>query len=415
MKERRSKIATDAFFIAISALLLGACQGPSLAWVSPSPGTEVWGVVRLQVHLVGTGAAGVNFYLNAVDGTRHIAEGEPVGGGAFVADWWTEEAGNGTHMLYAVGEIESGEPLQAALPLTVANRTRHETIPSDAVKLTPEKDPAPMQLTPDLRWVWHDPVPMPDPVNTAGAEDSPFVTPDGGTLYFWFTVDPSKDVHAQAEDPMTGIYWTQKVDGDWQEPQRLWLRYYDQTGLDGAQTAWKDQLWFASVREGNYKDMDIWIAHWIEGRWRAWENAGKLVNESLLVGELHLSADGEEIFFDSTRPGGAGGKDIWVAHREGETWSAPTPVAAVNTPLDEGWPFLTQDGSELWFTRAELGPQIYRTIRLGEGWSEPQLVLTALAGEPSLDAAGNLYFAHHRWDEVSQRMSEADIYVCYRR
>ena len=305
--------------------------------------------------------------------------------------------------------------LKEALTLTVANRAHQETIPPGAVKLAPENDPAPMQLNPDLRHIWRDPVPVPGPVNTAGAEDSPFIAPDGNTLYFWFTGDPMLDVHAQAADPMTGVYWSRKVAGEWQEPQRLWLEYSDRQALDGAHTLWGETLWFVSAREGNFKDMDIWIAHWVEGRWRGWENAGELVNEELLVGELHISADGSEIYFDSIRPGGLGGKDIFVSRKDGSVWGSPMPVAAVNTPLHEGWPFLTQDGNELWFTRAEPGPQIYRAFRQGDSWSEPQLVLTALAGEPSLDDAGNLYFAHHRWDELEGRVSEADIYVCYRR
>ena len=35
-------------------------------------------------------------------------------------------------------------------------------------------------------------------------------------------------------------------------------------------------------------------------------------------------------------------------------WQTPENVAAVNTVGDEGWPYVTQDGKELWFTMTHL-------------------------------------------------------------
>lgn len=133
------------------------------------------------------------------------------------------------------------------------------------------------------------------------------------------------------------------------------------------------------------------------------------------IGELHISADGSEMYFDTQRPGGLGGKDIWVTRWVDGEWGLPEPVRVVNTEMTEGWPNLTPDGMELWFTRATPGPEIYRSMRVDGEWGPPQLVLSSLAGEASLDAVGNIYFAHHRWDERKQQVSEADIYVCYRR
>ena len=49
---------------------------------------------------------------------------------------------------------------------------------------------------------------MEGPVNTAGAEDSPFVTPDGQTLYFFFTPDVRVPAEQQLLDGVTGIWVT---------------------------------------------------------------------------------------------------------------------------------------------------------------------------------------------------------------
>jgi hypothetical protein len=51
---------------------------------------------------------------------------------------------------------------------------RGDKIPSDAVKITPGMDRFPPVLHSDL---WQEPVPMEGPVNTAGAEDAPVITP----------------------------------------------------------------------------------------------------------------------------------------------------------------------------------------------------------------------------------------------
>jgi hypothetical protein len=85
----------------------------------------------------------------------------------------------------------------------------------------------------------------------------------------------------------------------------------------------------------------------------------------------------------------------------------------VNSPGNEGWPFISQDGHELWFTRTYLGsPGIFRSIWANGSWSEPELIVSSFAGEPTLDQEGNLYFVHHFYDNGV--MIEADIYAAYR-
>jgi hypothetical protein len=53
-------------------------------------------------------------------------------------------------------------------------------------------------------------------------------------------------------------------------------------------------------------------------------------------------------------------------------------------------------------------------LRSGGGWSEPELIVSQFAGEPTLDDAENLYFVHHFFSATGQ-MLKADIYVAYRR
>ncbi len=116
------------------------------------------------------------------------------------------------------------------------------------------------------------------------------------------------------------------------------------------------------------------------------------------------------------------GKDLYVLHREGDGWSAPEALPApINTPeYNEDQPFITPDGNKLWFTgQSRLGyegPAVFRRQRAADGsWGTQVEVVSRLAGEPTLDAAGNLYFVHHYYSAGMAQMIEADIYVAYHR
>jgi len=89
----------------------------------------------------------------------------------------------------------------AQAPLELPDR--ESLIPAGAIKTSPESDTLPPVLLSDE---YQEPVPLPYPVNTRGAEDSAFVMPDGRTLYVWFTPNNRMDVIEQSQDMVTGIY-----------------------------------------------------------------------------------------------------------------------------------------------------------------------------------------------------------------
>lgn len=287
---------------------------------------------------------------------------------------------------------------------TVEILPRESVIPGDAVKVSPETDLYPPQLH---SGAWEEPVPLPAPVNTAGAEDSPFITPDGKTLYFFFTPDPQVPVQDQLTDGATGIYVSRKADGGWGEAQRVILQDPDKLALDGCHFVQDDVIWFCSAREG-YQGMHWFTAEYREGAWTNWQQVD--FDPAYEVGELHISADGGALYFHSSRPGGKGGYDLWVSRKVQGEWGEPENLAALNSAENDGWPYLSQDGSVLWFLRTYQGtPALFRSQKGEDGWGEPQLILSQFAGEPSLDNEGNLYFVHHFYEDG--QMIEADIYL----
>jgi hypothetical protein len=76
------------------------------------------------------------------------------------------------------------------------------------------------------------------------------------------------------------------------------------------------------------------------------------LNSSVEDNHTSVRRDGRELFFNSRRPGGVGGFDIWVATRDNvhDAWSAPVNLGApVNLAGAEFHPNLSWDGRTLLF------------------------------------------------------------------
>jgi hypothetical protein len=293
--------------------------------------------------------------------------------------------------------------------------TRAEAIPADAVKMTPATDLRPPVIH---SGEWDDPVPLPGPVNTAGVEDAPVVSRDGTTLYFFWTPDASVPAEEQVLDCVTGVWISMNRGRGWTEPERALLS--DDHALDGPLSEQDGTLWFASFRGGTYGDGDIYTATRTGSSW-SWQNAGSELNEDYDVGELYLTAHGDTMVFARDAVyGGSGGYDLWESQRDAGGWSTPVNLGAgVNGSTDDGWPYLSPDGGELWFTSFASdmgypGPAIYRVTRTERGWGTPEEIVSGYVGDPAMDPEGNLYFTHHYVDAAAE-IIETDIFVCYRR
>lgn len=283
---------------------------------------------------------------------------------------------------------------------------REAKIPSDISKRNPETDKYPPILHSDN---YEEPVPLPSPINTAGLEDSPFILPDGNTLYFFFTPDPRVPPEKQILDEVSGVWVSQKEGDFWGEPKRVWLQDPGKLALDGAVAIQGNEIWFASAREP-YTGVNMFTGEWKEGKWTNWKYVGDRLMKEIKIGEVHIH--GDDLYFHSARAGGKGDYDIWMTTRNGDLWSEPISLEIINTDAMEGFPFVSSDGNELWFTRIYKGsPAIFRSIKQNGNWGKPELIVSQFAGEPTLDDKGNLYFVHHYFENGT--LIEADIYVAY--
>lgn len=282
-------------------------------------------------------------------------------------------------------------------------------------KGTPETDPFPPVL---LSNEYEEPVPMAGPVNSMGAEDSPFISADGTEFFFFYTPDLRVPVEQQSRDSVTGIWYSQRGDGEWTEPVRVVLN--DDFGLDGCQQLVGDTLWFASIRSRDMLgDIDVFTAVRRNGTWQDWRNAGHQLNVEYNIGEFHLTSDHRTMYFGSAE--GTSNSDLWQMQRTASGWNPPVRLAAsINDSYSQSQPFVSSDMRELWYTgwnEQWMGPCVYRSLADSAGnWQTPEIIVAQFAGEPTLDDSGNLYFVHHFYTGGdSSRLLEADIYYCRKR
>ncbi|MGD2217300.1 MAG: hypothetical protein PVJ64_11100 [Gemmatimonadales bacterium] len=133
-----------------------------------------------------------------------------------------------------------------------------------------------------------------------------------------------------------------------------------------------------------------------EDGWGPARNLGPNINSRAKDEHATLPRSGTVLYFASTRAGGRGGYDLYVSHWVDGEWSEaellPSPL---NTGRDEFDPFITPDGSMLFFAsnRDTEGPywdcDIYVAEWSGSSWSEPRVYdpLFVTPGLPDWGAA----------------------------
>jgi Tol biopolymer transport system component len=153
------------------------------------------------------------------------------------------------------------------------------------------------------------------------------------------------------------------------------------------------------------------------------ENLGPTVNSAHLDGISDISSDGLELYFESDRPGTQGDTDIWVTRRQtvDDSWEPAVNLGTpVNGPQRDYGPCLTRDGLALYFSSTRPGgsggADIYVAARatIEDQWEDPMNLGAIVNGSawdhcPSVSADGlTLVFGSNR-----EKTGTAHSGLCY--
>lgn len=245
--------------------------------------------------------------------------------------------------------------------------------------LPPDDAPADSPIPPDAA-PWSTPA-LVRGVNSSANEDDPSVTPDGLTIAFVSTRDGSADIflgtRAKLDEPFAVAPLTAvNSPSDESSPE---------ISADGK------TLYFTSDRAAADRP-DVYVAHLEGGSWTMPAVVPELTTPRV-ESDLAISPDGLTAvvsrgnqFFLYTRVAASGPfgastalpaldiagspaaptltdhadvvyfhagavRDLYVAHRTGDTFTPPAPVAELNTDAREDGPFISPDGHHLYFAR----------------------------------------------------------------
>ncbi len=123
---------------------------------------------------------------------------------------------------------------------------------------------------------------------------------------------------------------------------------------------------------------NIYVSRYENGEWGTAEKLNNNINTEYWESHASITKDGKTLYFTSNRPGGHGGLDIYKSHKneKGDWGPAINLGKPVNTPYNEETPFITEDGSTLYFSSHGHfnigGYNIFYSVKMDDGeWSVP--------------------------------------------
>lgn len=226
---------------------------------------------------------------------------------------------------------------------------------------------------------WQAPLNMGATINTAATESLPFLSSNEHVLYFYST-------RATGSCGSGDIWMTRRRNkhADWEEPANLGCVLNtpaDEIAPSFFEDPETEQAWlfYGSNRPGGIgqpggiADYDVYASPLGED---GFAGPGLLIREFSSPARdtrIFIRKDGLEALITSNRPGGQGGLDIWVSTRDtlSDPWPAPTGLAGVDSPSNDGSPSLSKDGTTLYFFSDRPGGSGKRDI-----WYTTRLKLT---------------------------------------
>ena len=254
-----------------------------------------------------------------------------------------------------------------------------------------------------------------DSVNSKELEYFPSLPIDGRKLIF------TRRINGNNED-----FYESDMDssGKWGESFPLPGNINSSTFNEGAQNISQDGKWLIFTGCNFPRGLgscDLYISYLTKNGWSEPQNLGPNVNSEFWESSPSLSPDKRDLYFSSSVPGGFGGADIWVCHRNDDgQWSEPYNLGPeINTAGDEGTPFIHADNQTLYFnSNGHPGysekPDIFVSHKLPGGkWSKPENLgypVNTIGDEGSLVVAADGKTAYYASDR-SDTKGGLDIYT----
>lgn len=221
------------------------------------------------------------------------------------------------------------------------------------------------------------------PINSHEVEGVPIISADESVLIY--TYRGEKSTGGLLNDELK----EDKIDGTYHEDIFISNRVNDSTwgiptpitnlntnGNDAAIALSPDgQMLFTFVSDVKNPG-DIMYSSYSGTEWSVPVKLNSNINSEYWEGSCSITADGRYLYFASERPGGYGGRDLYISEKVNGDWGpAKNLGAAINTEYDDDAPFIHPDGITLFFSseghKSIGGYDIMYSIKKDNSWIEP--------------------------------------------
>lgn len=191
--------------------------------------------------------------------------------------------------------------------------------------------------------------------------------------------DDRREIYLTRRTHQEDLYYSQNLNGQWMPARPLTtLNTPDNEGAMAISGDGRTLVFTSCQRPEGVGSCDLYYSNRTDTGW----SEPKLIpniNSRYWDSQPTLSSDGRAIVFSSERPGGYGGKDLWLSAKNAQNeWIRPVNLGSnVNSPGNEENPFLHTDEFTLYFTSDYWpgfgGRDLFLTHRIrGNEWTEPK-------------------------------------------
>lgn len=192
----------------------------------------------------------------------------------------------------------------------------------------------------------------PEVVSFSGLYDDsdPHITYDGTRLFF-ISKRPSSAKTISAD-----IWMVAKTEsGSWGQPIRLSDPINSEQSEYSPTTDGKGNLYFASTRSGGLGQGDLYMAKMEEGVFGTPINLGNTLNSATGEWNLEVSSNGQVLLFEASgreqnvSPYG----DLYISFKQGDAWTVPQNVSELNTSGSDLYAHIEEESNMLYYTSSD--------------------------------------------------------------
>ena len=188
--------------------------------------------------------------------------------------------------------------------------------------------------------------------------------------------DGNSIVYTEQRGIVNVIFYARKENGKWQTPVEITSRL--NAGEDCSSCSLNKDGTLLFLYKNDSYDGNIYSSELVNRNWTPIKKLNKNINTKFYESHASVSADGKKLYFTSNRDGGLGGLDIYVSEKDesGDWGPAVNLGPSINTMYNEDTPFITENGSTLYFCSEGHenmgGFDNFKSQRVGGDWETPE-------------------------------------------